>query len=692
MTNEEKRNIYNNIQNLYNMDFKSWQEVLAMMYNLVSDIEQKFENFEQRFEFMLGKEVTVVINKMYLDGTLASIINEEIFSDLNVKIDKIKSDIMYALTNEVNRINNEIESINEQLDKKANKNDLYFINVKWFGAKGDNINDDTQSIQEAIDYAYTNGIEMVYIPCGEYKISKTLNLHFNLKLKGAGSNKTYIIVSDEIVDYALIYGNTYSYGDSKGEISNLCFKSGSDICVSKGIYLNSGIKFYDFYCYKLKSCIHTIKGKYIDNLKIINSTFAYCCGGSDYYVIDLNGNMDALEIEGIHIVDAYTELTEGESCFSKYRGLRIYGSTGGYIKNSIINNCIILENVHGFSIENLHNEGSQHSDYKGNKSYIKIINSNVGIYNSYLHKRIDGENIIITNNKSSDTHDACNVILNNVIIDITSNTYKYIGDRILTYEIMKTNFATLKLNNCFVRHNFSDNWTTTNELRGVKIRDIEDFNIHSSYLSYNCLIANDNNILTDTPTVSQDSNITNSNMMTYSSSSEKVPWFIDETDKTYYINCVLCFDYTRKLALIKNMTEQVITSVEKDKGILIRFNKSVYTDSKGLEFIYYRGETSGVYNKICRLPLSMSYYIFDTGTHTMGVKVSDRTPAGIDEFNFVEKARTINNGKNVEFVADNLPTTGVFTKHDRCINSNISTGQIKSWVYNGTEWISEGTY
>ena len=117
MTNEDKRNIYNNIQNLYNMDFKTWQEVLAMMYNLVADIEQKFENFEQRFELMTGKEVTEVINKMYLDGTLSRIINEEIFSDLNVKIDNVKNDIMFTLTNEVNRINNEITSINAQLNK-----------------------------------------------------------------------------------------------------------------------------------------------------------------------------------------------------------------------------------------------------------------------------------------------------------------------------------------------------------------------------------------------------------------------------------------------------------------------------------------------------------------------------------------------------------------------------------------------
>lgn len=83
MTREEKRNIYNNIQNLYNMDFKTWQEVLAMLYNLVADVEQKFEAFEQKFELMIGKEVSEAIRVLYESGKLA-----EIFSDLNNKIDK----------------------------------------------------------------------------------------------------------------------------------------------------------------------------------------------------------------------------------------------------------------------------------------------------------------------------------------------------------------------------------------------------------------------------------------------------------------------------------------------------------------------------------------------------------------------------------------------------------------------------
>lgn len=121
MTNEEKRNIYNNIQNLYNMDFNTWQEVLAMLYNLVADVEQKFEAFEQKFELMLGKEVTEAIRELYENGKLAEIINEEIFSDLNNKIDKVKSDITIALTNEVNRINNVIDDINEQLEHIESK-------------------------------------------------------------------------------------------------------------------------------------------------------------------------------------------------------------------------------------------------------------------------------------------------------------------------------------------------------------------------------------------------------------------------------------------------------------------------------------------------------------------------------------------------------------------------------------------
>lgn len=93
MTTQEKKNIYNAIQNLYNMDFKTWQEVLAMLYNLVADVEQKFDKLETKFTLLLSKEVTEAIKKMHESGELAEIINQEIFSDLNNKIDGLEARI-----------------------------------------------------------------------------------------------------------------------------------------------------------------------------------------------------------------------------------------------------------------------------------------------------------------------------------------------------------------------------------------------------------------------------------------------------------------------------------------------------------------------------------------------------------------------------------------------------------------------
>ena len=101
MTGQEKKNIYNAIQNLYNMDFTTWQEVLAMLYNLVSDVEQKFDKLEAKFTLLLGKEVAEAIKKMHESGELAEIINQEIFSDLNNKI----KDLDYRIQNIESKLN-----------------------------------------------------------------------------------------------------------------------------------------------------------------------------------------------------------------------------------------------------------------------------------------------------------------------------------------------------------------------------------------------------------------------------------------------------------------------------------------------------------------------------------------------------------------------------------------------------------
>ena len=99
-------NIYNAIQNLYNMDKTTWQEVLAELYNLVSKIDNKFDLFEVKFGQLLGEQVTRELKKMYDDGSLASLINDKLLKDINIKVDTFKTEV------------------SEQLDTKANESEV----------------------------------------------------------------------------------------------------------------------------------------------------------------------------------------------------------------------------------------------------------------------------------------------------------------------------------------------------------------------------------------------------------------------------------------------------------------------------------------------------------------------------------------------------------------------------------------
>ena len=82
-------NIYNAIQNVYNMDKTTWQEVLAELYNLVSNVENKFDLFENKFGQLLGEEVTIELKKMYDDGSLASLINDKLLKEVSEQLDNI---------------------------------------------------------------------------------------------------------------------------------------------------------------------------------------------------------------------------------------------------------------------------------------------------------------------------------------------------------------------------------------------------------------------------------------------------------------------------------------------------------------------------------------------------------------------------------------------------------------------------
>ena len=66
------------------------------------------------------------------------------------------------------------------------------ISVKYFGAIGDGVTDDTAAVQDAIDYAESLGGGTLYFPPGTYGIGTTVTIPSNVRLLGAGMNLSII--------------------------------------------------------------------------------------------------------------------------------------------------------------------------------------------------------------------------------------------------------------------------------------------------------------------------------------------------------------------------------------------------------------------------------------------------------------------------------------------------------------------
>ena len=88
------------------------------------------------------------------------------------------------------------------------------INVKTFGAKGDNITDDTLAIQGAIDSLKLTG-GTVFFPKGIYRTNASINLYSNIKLKGDSWTTTFIKpLNTAVIDNN--HGVVQNYGFTTG--------------------------------------------------------------------------------------------------------------------------------------------------------------------------------------------------------------------------------------------------------------------------------------------------------------------------------------------------------------------------------------------------------------------------------------------------------------------------------------------
>lgn len=123
----------------------------------------------------LDASIDEKLDAMKADGTLDTIINHNIFNDLNNQIASVRTD----LDAEIASVNTDLTNVKSDVDT-IKKNG---ISVLKYGAKGDGVTDDTQAIQNAV----SSGYDVIYFPKGTYILSGNVTLNRSVSLIGLGN-------------------------------------------------------------------------------------------------------------------------------------------------------------------------------------------------------------------------------------------------------------------------------------------------------------------------------------------------------------------------------------------------------------------------------------------------------------------------------------------------------------------------
>lgn len=224
-------------------------------------------------------------------------------------------------------------------------------NVKAYGAKGDGITDDTQSILNTISLC-----DIIYVPSGEYKISQSITIPAGKKIICTGT-----LIPASTVEYAVIpESNTYvsvkidrknttqeQPGDAGGNdiyilncnnvtLDNCVIKNTGAFCaIYVGVSENITIQncTIDTYVYTGIGIKNGCK-----NIKVNANTVLNAYGTVDHpYAITLSGGKTTIDT-----------ITDGCECIGNYienqtpiwEGIDAHGIKNAVISNNVVKNCL----------------------------------------------------------------------------------------------------------------------------------------------------------------------------------------------------------------------------------------------------------------------------------------------------------------------------------------------------------------
>lgn len=366
---------------------KTQEEVVNNNADLLAELESYVQNYFKNLD--IQTEINNKLDAMATDGTLENLIGEYIQLKTTYVYDNVE--LMKNSTNLVNgsyartsgfynynddggayyKIRNITNSdiVNEMSIIALNDSNLIAeliknnVNVKQYGAKGDDINDDTLAIQKCIDENI-----VVNIPKGIYKITNSINIfNSNQKIYGEGNTlsvfKKYGSTSfNESINYN---NEAFNFNDYPS-IINLIFPENNNISnvEIKDIQLysntnngNNGIiaphiSYSNFYRVRTNNMIRGFKiGGWInkiDNCDILsNNDNGIEIVDGIYTVIEKThtNNITTSKSKGVYITNCAVD--NGYPCF------RILNSQSVFIQNcSTETNRLILLNQNSYVYSN----------------------------------------------------------------------------------------------------------------------------------------------------------------------------------------------------------------------------------------------------------------------------------------------------------------------------------------------------
>lgn len=627
-----KENIYSSIQNLYNMDKTTWQEVLAEFYNLIYDTQLKFEQVETKFTLLLGEEVTKQIKEMYEDGLLGELINETLLKDINNKVDNFKNEI------------------NEQLEHNTKKN-INILTPELYGAIGNGENDDTEAIQEMFNNAKC-GQKIKFKSNTKYLISKTIKVPKNVEVDGCGC---FIMIDDSMVGlYAFKLGvimnnNTLDTMMVQNEFKNFNIQhyGKPDGKYYHGINVIQQCKITNIYTWGLDRTI-CVDSNYIDVVTIDGINIWGKWG--DNYAIDTGFLGDCRKVTNVHFLhetSSFNLLKIGDG----HNTCRVEGIINGniYVGKSM---C---------ELSNIHTEF-------GN---ITFNGSNATLKNLFILVPSDRASIVI--------NDYSNISLENCMFNYYEGREYTPSSNYYDIEFEDVSLSNLSVKNCFKNMLPSSDikFRVTN---GINIKNCNDFNNNALGNSISSIVKA-NRVISSIQPYLRSNNSNDYIKAIYEDSNFK--W--NKASGTYYYKCCLVYDETRKIG-DTNKSNELSKELTLNSGSSLIHMNGVPTSNIKL----YRGTTSNSYSE-CVTLAPFTNKIYDRGTYANGCIWENRTSGVIDTYFKVYMYEKHQNG-NVTVQATTTPTVGVWKDGDRIIQAVPKPGAIKGWIYNGTSWISEGTY